>query len=189
MDKPALLYPVVKELNTDVASAGMIRNSLTSEALARRRSRKIYKRAASWSTSISASTAVLGAVVSATICINTRLRATIPLACTSIFLGVLSGAGGLITKFFVRKAAKHSHIELLALSRYDAIAALVSAGLEDGRISESEFHNILDEHDHFNCLLRKLAEDRGDTSLPLREEAMDRARHESLAKVGTELGA
>ena len=183
MDKPALLYPVVKELNTDVASAGMIRNSLTSEALARRRSRKIYKRAASWSTSISASTAVLGAVVSATICINTRLRATIPLACTSIFLGVLSGAGGLITKFFVRKAAKHSHIELLALSRYDAVAALVSAGLEDGRIPESEFHNILDEH----CLLRKLAEDF--TSLPSREEAMDRARHEILAKVGTELGA
>ena len=71
MDKPALLYPVVKELNTDVASAGMIHNSLTSSALARRRSRKIYKRAASWSTSISASTAVLGAVVSATICINT----------------------------------------------------------------------------------------------------------------------
>ena len=85
----------------------------------------------------------------------------------------------------MRKAAKHSHIELLAFSRYDAVAALVSAGLEDGRISESEFHNILDEH----CLLRKLAEDRGDTSLPSREEAMDRARHEILAKVGTELGA
>ena len=48
-------------------------------------------------------------------------------------------------KTFPRKQEKHDAIKLLAQSKLDSVANIISQAMQDGDISPTEFHKVLQE--------------------------------------------
>ena len=55
-------------------------------------------------------------------------------------------------KVFTVKQEKHDTIKLLAQSKLDSIANIVSQAMQDGDISSIEFHKVLQEVEKFRKL-------------------------------------
>jgi hypothetical protein len=181
-----------------LAEAGMNRDGLLRDSVERGRSRRRYKRAAAWVTISAAVVAFLGAAcsVASIACAAPFPADTLPLSAIALGLGLLTGMAGVVTRILVRKAAKHSHLELLAANRGNAVAALVSAGLEDGAISEAEFKLILAERSRYADAVAQIrARDRHENVRPpvdtdsLKKELLSQARRELVAEITTKATA
>ena len=55
-------------------------------------------------------------------------------------------------KTFPRKQEKHDAIKLLAQSKLDSVANIISQAMQDGDISPTEFHKVLQEVEKYRKL-------------------------------------
>ena len=77
-----------------------------------------------------------------------------PLIAVGTTLSLVSTSCGLTVKFFSRKTEKHKKIMTLVDETLSAIKSLTSAALNDGKISDEEYQEIVKKYDSFSS--RKL---------------------------------
>ena len=73
------------------------------------------------------------------------LPVVIALSGTSLLLSLATAITWKSFKIFTIKQEKHDAIKLLAQSKLDSIANIISQAMQDGYISLSEFHKVLQE--------------------------------------------
>ena len=73
-----------------------------------------------------------------------------PLIAVGTALSLVSTSCGLTVKFFLRKAEKHKKIMALVDETLSAIKSLTSAALNDGKISDEEYQEIVKKYDSFS---------------------------------------
>ena len=74
---------------------------------------------------------------------------SIPLGGIAIFGGVLSGACVALGKATMKKVEKHESVKRTAESSLNTVNDLVSRALEDGVVSNEDFHHILREMENY----------------------------------------
>ena len=74
-----------------------------------------------------------------------RLPVGIALSGTSLLLYIATAITQKSFKIFIVKQEKHDAIKLLAQSELDSIANIISQAMQDGDISPTEFHKVLQE--------------------------------------------
>ena len=77
----------------------------------------------------------------------------IPLSGTSLLLSLATVKTRKSFKTFTMKQEKHDSIKLLAQSNLDSIANIISQAMQDGDISPTEFHKVLQEVEKY-CKLK-----------------------------------
>ena len=80
------------------------------------------------------------------------LPVDIALSRTSLLLSLATAITRKSFKVFTIKQEKHDTIKLLAQSKLDSIANIVSQAMQDGDISSIEFHKVLQEVEKFRKL-------------------------------------
>ena len=93
---------------------------------------------------LAASLSVVGIVVGA------------PLIATATLFSLVSTSSIVTVKFFLRKAKKHEKIQTLAEATLSTINSLISSALEDGKISDSEYQDIIKKYNSFTTAKTKL---------------------------------
>ena len=93
---------------------------------------------------LAASLSVVGVVVGA------------PLIATATLFSLVSTSSIVTVKFFLRKAKKHEKIQTLAEATLSSINSLISSALEDGKISDSEYQDIIKKYNSFTTAKTKL---------------------------------
>jgi hypothetical protein len=68
----------------------------------------------------------------------------------ALMCGALGMAGKVVSRLLAVKAKKHDQIRLLAESKLNAIAGLVSTALRDGEISDDDFRLVLAEIEKYH---------------------------------------
>ena len=79
-----------------------------------------------------------------------------PLIATAALFSLVSTSGMVTIKFFLRKAKKHEKIQTLAEATLSTINSLISTALEDGKISDSEYQDIVKRYNSFTTAKTKL---------------------------------
>ena len=79
-----------------------------------------------------------------------------PLIATAALFSMVSTSGMVTIKFFLRKAKKHEKIQTLAEATLSSINSLISTALEDGKISDSEYQDIIKKYNSFTTAKTKL---------------------------------
>ena len=79
-----------------------------------------------------------------------------PLIATAALFSLVSTSGMVTIKFFLRKAKKHEKIQTLAEATLSTINSLISTALEDGKISDSEYQDIIKKYNSFTTAKTKL---------------------------------
>ena len=79
-----------------------------------------------------------------------------PLIATAALFSLVSTSGMVTIKFFLRKAKKHEKIQTLAEATLSSINSLISTALEDGKISDSEYQDIIKKYNSFTTAKTKL---------------------------------
>ena len=111
--------------------------------------------------------------------------AAIPIGCVASLFGLTAAGRTCFYKKLEPKLIKHCKIMTLALSKCDTVNRLLSKSLIDGKISDAEFQNILDEKESYRIqkeILRKgtLPKEKNKQSSPdiekIRQEAMQEER-------------
>ena len=87
-----------------------------------------------------------------------------------------------IFKIFTVKQEKHNAIKLLAQSKLDSIANIISQAMQDGDISPTEFHRVLQEVEKYRRLkadIRNQAKDKvKEITKEQGEEILEKGRKE-----------
>ena len=134
-------------------------------------------------TGLNTSTVITGGVFIAAFVSGVRLPVGIALSGTSLIFSVATAITRKSFKIFIVKQGKHDAIKLLAQSKLDSIADIISQAMQDGDISSIEFHKVLQEVEKY----RKLKAD-------IRNQAKTRVRQitkeqrEELLEQGTKEG-
>ena len=134
-------------------------------------------------TGLNTSTVITGVVFIAAFVSGVRLPVGIALSGTSLIFSVATAITRKSFKIFTVKQGKHDAIKLLAQSKLDSIADIISQAMQDGDISSIEFHKVLQEVEKY----RKLKAD-------IRNQAKTRVRQitkeqrEELLEQGTKEG-
>ena len=134
-------------------------------------------------TGLNTSTVITGGVFIAAFASGVRLPVGIALSGTSLIFSVATAITRKSFKIFIVKQGKHDAIKLLAQSKLDSIADIISQAMQDGDISSIEFHKVLQEVEKY----RKLKAD-------IRNQAKTRVRQitkeqrEELLEQGTKEG-
>ena len=81
------------------------------------------------------------------------LSVGIALSGTSLLLSPATAITGKSFKIFTIKPEKHDVIKLLPQSKLDSIANIISQAMQDGDISPTEFHKVLQEVEKY-CKLK-----------------------------------
>ena len=76
----------------------------------------------------------------------------IALSRTSLLLSLATVVTQKFSKTFTLKQEKHNSIKLLAQSKLDSIANIISQAMQDGDISSTEFHKELQEVEKYHKL-------------------------------------
>ena len=83
-------------------------------------------------------------------------RAGLPIGAALVELGVVLSLLTVATRKFSRsqtvKQGKHDAIMLLAQSKLDSISDVISRAMQDGDISPTEFHKVLQEREKYRKL-------------------------------------
>ena len=79
-----------------------------------------------------------------------------PLIATATLFSLVSTSCIVTVKFFLRKAKKHEKIQTLAEETLSSINSLISTALEDGKISDSEYQDIVKRYNTFTTAKTKL---------------------------------
>ena len=91
------------------------------------------------------STVITGEIYSAAFASEVGLPVGIVLSGTSLLLSLETAITRKSFKIFTVKQEKHDAIKLLAQSKLDSIADIISQAMEDGDISSVEYHKVLQE--------------------------------------------
>ena len=88
---------------------------------------------------------VTGGISIAAFASGVRLPFGMDLSGTSLLLSLAAAITRKSFKTFTVKQEKHDPIKLLAQSKLDSIANIISQAMQDGDISPTEFHRVLQE--------------------------------------------
>ena len=142
------------------------------------------------------STVLTGRISIAAFANGVGLPVGIGLSGTSLLLFVATAITRKSTKKFTVKQKKHDSIKLYAQSKLDSIAFITSQAMQDGDITNTEFHKVLQEREDYRRLkaeirneartkIKKIAKEQ-------REELLEQGRKEGkqnfLQKIVASLG-
>ena len=134
-------------------------------------------------TGLITSTVITGEISIAAFASGVGLPVGIALSGTSLLLSLATAIAGKSFKIFTVKQEKHDAIKLLAQSKLDSIANIISQAMQDEDISPTEFHKVLHEVEK-HCRLK--ADIRNQTKAKVkeikkeqREEILEQGRKES----------
>ena len=96
-------------------------------------------------TGLITSTVITGGIFIAAFSRGVGLLVGIALSGTSLILSLATVTTRKTFKTFTLKQEKHNAVKLLAQSKLDSIANIISQAMQDGDISPTEFHRILQE--------------------------------------------
>ena len=91
-------------------------------------------------TGLITSTVITGGIFIAAFANGVGLPVGIALSGTSLILSLATGITQKSSKILTVKQEKHDSIRMLAQSKLDSIANIISQAIEDGDISPTEFH-------------------------------------------------
>ena len=103
-------------------------------------------------TGLITSTMITGEVSIAAFASGVGLLVGIALRRTRLLLSIATAITQKSFKIFTVKQEKHDAIKLLAQSKLDSIANIISQAMQDGDISPTEFHKILQEVEKYRKL-------------------------------------
>ena len=98
------------------------------------------------------STVITGGICIAPFATGVRLLLGITLSGTSLHFSLAAAITWKSSKIFTVKQEKHDAIKLLAQSKLDSIANIISQAMQDGDISPTEFHKVLQEVEKYRKL-------------------------------------
>ena len=96
-------------------------------------------------TGLITSTVITGGISIAAFASGVGLPVGIALSGTSLLLSLATAITRKSFKIFTVKQEKHDAIKLLAQSKLDSITNIISQAIQDGDISSTEFHKVLQE--------------------------------------------
>ena len=96
-------------------------------------------------TGLTTSTVITGGISIAAFASGVRLPVGIALSGTSLLISLATAITQKYFKMFTVKQGKHHAIKLLPQSRLDSITNIISQELQDGDISPTEFHKVLQQ--------------------------------------------
>ena len=103
-------------------------------------------------TSLITSTVITGRISIAAFASGVGLPVGIALSGTSLLLSLATAITQKTFKIFTEKQEKHHAIKLLAQTKLDRISNIISHTMEDGDISPTEFHKVLQEVEKYRRL-------------------------------------
>ena len=103
-------------------------------------------------TGLITSTVITGAISIAAFAGGVGLPVGIALSGTSLLLSLATAITRKSFKIFTVKQEKHDAIKLLAQSKLDSITDIISQAMQDGDISPTEFHKVLQEVEKYRKL-------------------------------------
>ena len=103
-------------------------------------------------TSLITSVMITGGISIAAFASGVGLPVGIALSGTSLLLSLATVITRKSFKTFTVKQEKHDFIKLLAQSKLDSIANIISQAMQDGDISPTEFHKVLQEVEKYRKL-------------------------------------
>ena len=103
-------------------------------------------------TGLITSTVITGGISIAGFASGVGLPVGIALSGTSLILSFTTAITRQSFKIFTLKQEKHDAIRLLAQSKFDSIANIISQTMQDGGISPTEFHKVLQEVEKYRRL-------------------------------------
>ena len=101
-------------------------------------------------TGLITSTVITGGISIAAIASGDGLPVGIALSGTSLLLSLATAITRKSFKIFTVKQEKHDAIKLLAQSKLDSIANIISQAMQDGDISPTELHKVLQEVEEYH---------------------------------------
>ena len=133
-------------------------------------------------TGLITSTVITGGISIAAFASGVGLPVGIALSGTSLLLSLATAITRKSFKIFTVKQEKHDAIKLLAQSKLDSIANIISQAMQDGDISPIEFHKVLQEVEKYRKLkadIRNQAKAKGKgITKKQREELLEQGRKE-----------
>ena len=130
-------------------------------------------------TGLITSTVITGGISIAAFASSAGLPVGIALSGTSPLLSLATAITQNSFKISIVKQEKHDSIKLLAQSKLDSIANIISQAMQDGDISPTEFHKVLQEVEKY----RKLKDDIRNQAKAKVKEIMKEQREEILKQV------
>ena len=103
-------------------------------------------------TDLVTSTVITGAISIAAFATGVGLLVGIALSGTSVLLSLATTITRKSFKILTVKQEKHDAIKLLAQNKLDSIANTISQAMQDGDISPTEFHKVLEEVEKYRKL-------------------------------------
>ena len=103
-------------------------------------------------TSLITSTVITGGISMAAFVSGVGLSVGIALSGTSLLLSLATAITRKSFKIFTVKQEKHGAIKLLAQTKLDSITNIISQTIQDGDISPTEFHMVLQELEKYRKL-------------------------------------
>ena len=103
-------------------------------------------------TGLITSTVITGGISITAFASGAGLPVGIALSGTSVLIFLATAITRNSFKIFTLKQEKHDAIKLLAQSKLDSIANIISQEMQDGDISLTEFHNVLQELEKYRKL-------------------------------------
>ena len=103
-------------------------------------------------TGLVTSTIITGEISIAAFASGVGLPVVIAFIGTSLLLSLAAAITRKSFKIFTVKQEKHDAIKLLAQSKLDRIANIISQAMQDGDISPTEFHKVLQEVEKYRRL-------------------------------------
>ena len=101
-------------------------------------------------TGLITSTVITGGISIAAFASGVGLPVGIALSGTSLLLSLATAITRKSFKIFTVKQEKHDAIKLLAQSKLDSIANIISQAMQDGDISPTELHKVLQEVEEYH---------------------------------------
>ena len=131
-------------------------------------------------TGLITSLVITGGISIAAFVSGAGLPVGIALSGTSLILSLATAITRKSFKIFTVKQEKHDAIKLLAQSKLDSIANIISQAMQDGDISPTEFHKVLEEVEKYcklNADVRNQAKAKvKDITKEKREEILEQGR-------------
>ena len=148
---------------------------------------KIYKRYHDFLSKVSVSAGTLSFISSAsgvgTALSGIGVPAGASLGAIGLICGILSVLTGAIAKKVSHKVNKHEQTVVICRSKVNSIKDRISKALDDNKISDEEFHNIISELDKYNEMKRDIRNSTIEKNIPNEAELKKKIRLEITKKL------
>ena len=138
------------------------------------------------------STMITGGISIAAFASGVELPVGITLSGTSLLFFLAAAVTQKSFKIFTVKQEKHDAIKLLAQSKLGSIANIILQAMQDGDISPTEFHKVLQEGEKYRRLKVDIRNQARTKVKEQREELLEKGRKEGkedfLQKISNSLG-